>query len=209
MKYELLIPAKEIKAMMRFASVDESRLIINGIHFEYSKDNLLLIATDGRRLAVLKSEGECSSDVPAFTVPPALFEFVLWRIEREEWIGRMHVKIEVDDKTQSIAVSTDNYTLNGITLEKVLEPTGLYPKWRMVLPSDVLEPVEIQGIDAEFLTSFQNAAHDLTQCSKKPLLRFCGEKGAIGVVFDGLEQFYGVLMPIKFEAKPTRPAWLL
>lgn len=66
---------KEMLGLVSFAaSTDETRYILNGIMFKISKDNLTLVATDGKRLAVMERkinkeiEGDISIIIPIKTI---------------------------------------------------------------------------------------------------------------------------------------------
>ena len=65
------VPSKEIKKMINQTSFavsgDETRYFMNGVYFEKRDNKLILVATDGRRLAYASKEfPEGISDFPSF-----------------------------------------------------------------------------------------------------------------------------------------------
>ena len=58
------VQVDELRAMLLFASQDDTRFMLNGIHVEVINGKPILAATDGRRLAVIESVSD-QSEQPA------------------------------------------------------------------------------------------------------------------------------------------------
>src|SRR5688572_22703331 len=70
MKYNATILVRELQAMRLLASEDETRFVLNGVHVELGPEHVLLIATDGRRLGVLRCGASVNDAAPIrFTIP--------------------------------------------------------------------------------------------------------------------------------------------
>ena len=65
---------KDLKEMLRVtsfaASTDEHRYILNGVLFRFHKNNLTMVATDGKRLAVVEKKLNTPSNIEASIIVP-------------------------------------------------------------------------------------------------------------------------------------------
>jgi len=122
------IPVKDFKEMIYqtiFAiSDDETRYFMNGVFFEKSEGNFIMVATDGRRLAYIKkpvADGSNIADIPGVIIPPKILNIVLRRAGDEGM-----VKLSVSDKFIFIQFGT--YKLSSVLIE------GQFPNYRRVIP---------------------------------------------------------------------------
>lgn len=120
------IPIFEFKEMITqtvFAvSDDETRYFMNGVFFENNGDKLIMVATDGRRLAYIGKN--YSSAVPAFKgviVPPKVLNLITKRSGDEGVIS-----IAVTDKCIFFKFGT--YNLSSVLIE------GQFPNYQRVIP---------------------------------------------------------------------------
>ncbi|MDR1216104.1 MAG: DNA polymerase III subunit beta [Treponema sp.] len=120
------IPIKDFKDMIHqtvFAvSDDETRYFMTGVFLERIEDKLNMVATDGRRLALIKkSVGE---DVPTFDpviVPPKILNIITKRAGDEGLIS-----IAVTERY--IFIRFGSYNLSSLLIE------GQFPNYQRVIP---------------------------------------------------------------------------
>lgn len=120
------IPSRDIKEMIEqtsFAVSDDiTRLFMNGVFFEKKDDNLILVATDGRRLSYA-SKGILAgvSDFPPVIIPPKILNIISKRAPDEG-----NVSIAVVDKM--IFFRFGNYKFGSVLLD------GQFPNYDRVIP---------------------------------------------------------------------------
>ncbi len=124
------VPAKEIKKMISqtsFAvSADETRYFMNGVYFEKKDNKLVLVATDGRRLAYASKEfAEGISEFPSAIVHPKVLNIVAKHASDEG-----NVSIAVVDKM--IFFRFSNYELSSTLID------GQFPNYMRVIPESQL-----------------------------------------------------------------------
>lgn len=184
---------KYLRAMLAIASNDECRFVLNGVSVEPVKDGNLVVATDGRRLAVYFCYGV--PEPKPFIIPKWVMEFVPARIQQLE--------ITVKDYQGKI-VGIHPYRMPTINFEPI---QGDYPKWRQVVPKGEFKPVHV-NVNAKILEPFLNCAKAF--CPGTPTLYFrgCGSELEGISVFIPNDAFYGIIMPMRKEGKePVVPAW--
>jgi DNA polymerase-3 subunit beta len=120
------IPVKDFKEMIlqtAFAvSDDETRYYMTGVFFEKREDKLIMVATDGRRLAYINKEGEGDiQDFPGIIIPPKILHIIMKRAGDEGLIA-----IAVTDRI--IFVRFGSYNLSSVLIE------GQFPNYQRVIP---------------------------------------------------------------------------
>lgn len=134
--HEFTLDQKTLKDMLRQTSyamsAEESRYVLNGVLMSFRAGKLTIVATDGRRLALVEHEMEIPrpSEVDAILPSKAVHE--LLRLLGEE--GQVH-----------IAVSDNQcaFTAGGTYLvSKRIE--GNYPNYRQVIPSESAERITLE-----------------------------------------------------------------
>lgn len=135
------VPAKEIKEMIAQTSFavsdDGNRHFMMGVYFEKSDDNLIMVATDGRRLSYeAKNIGQGIPDFPAAIVPTKILDCVLKNCSDEG-----NISIAVIDKM--IFFKFGSYEFSSLLLE------GEFPNYRRVIPQDLTRKFEVEKSDLE------------------------------------------------------------
>lgn len=116
-------------------SDDETRYFMNGVYLERAQDGLVMVATDGRRLAYIKRgivEG-----VPEFKgviIPPKLLSVVLHRAGNEGQID-----LAVSDK--NLFIKFGQYRLSTVLIE------GQFPNYQKVVPESQKYTVSVKRQD--------------------------------------------------------------
>ncbi len=122
-------------------STDETRYVLNGILFSFKDNKLTMVATDGRRLALLDIEVEFPQSQEAeFIVPTKCIN------ELRRLVGPSgDLKLRVGENQVAFEV-------NGTLLvSKLIE--GNYPNYRQVIPGEAKERVTLER------ELFYNAVH--------------------------------------------------
>ncbi|MDR0878465.1 MAG: DNA polymerase III subunit beta [Treponema sp.] len=120
------LPIKEFKEMISqtvFAvSDDETRYFMNGVFLEKSEDKIIMVATDGRRLAFISKAAENSiKDFTGIIIPPKILNTIIKRAGDEGLVS-----ISVTDKI--IFIKFGSYNLSSVLIE------GQFPNYRKVIP---------------------------------------------------------------------------
>ena len=135
---KVVLPQATVRGMLRktsFAmSTDESRYVLNGIFLSLKDHKLTMVATDGRRLALVEEEVDVGEKSQGEFIIPAKAVNELNRLLQEK--GDVEIKFSEnhaafalkDEKGQSILILT-----------KLIE--GNYPNYRQVIPSEAKERV--------------------------------------------------------------------
>jgi DNA polymerase-3 subunit beta len=122
------MPIKNFKEMIIqtiFAvSDDETRYFMNGVFFEKSENKIIMVASDGRRLAYISKE--INTDIKDFNgiiIPPKILNIIM------KWGGEEGlISISVSENT--IFVQFGSYKLSSVLIE------GQFPNYRRVIPEN-------------------------------------------------------------------------
>jgi DNA polymerase-3 subunit beta len=122
------LPVKEFKEMIQqtvFAiSDDETRYFMNGVFFEKQENKLIMVATDGRRLAYIHKEaGNEIQEFSGVIIPPKILNVLLKRAGEEGLAS-----ISITDRM--IFVKFGSYQLSSVLIE------GQFPNYRRVIPEN-------------------------------------------------------------------------
>jgi len=113
-------------------SLDETRYVLNGILFTFKDNKLMLVATDGRRLALWETDMEFPQSQEVDLIVPTKAINELQRMVREEG----DVVIAAGENMVSFAM---NRTL---LVSKVVD--GTYPNYRQVIPGEAQERITLE-----------------------------------------------------------------
>jgi DNA polymerase III subunit beta len=113
-------------------STDETRYVLNGVLFSFKENKLTLVATDGRRLAMVDIELEFPRSHEADIIVPTKAVTELQRLLADGG----DVKISVG--SGQIAFDLNNTLL----VSKLIE--GNYPNYKQVIPSEAKERVTLE-----------------------------------------------------------------
>lgn len=136
----------ELATMLRSVayaqSNDESRYILNGVYFNFRDGRLFLVATDGRRLAMVSKEMEVAADAAGAIILPAKTVGELTRLlDKGE-----KVQISFNDRRAAFQIATDKDAsglVDNIYLySKVVE--GNYPNYQQVIPKETHQRIKLE-----------------------------------------------------------------
>jgi DNA polymerase-3 subunit beta len=140
-KKEFTLEKKEIISMLKSVSyaqsVNEERYMLKGVFFQFGKDKLSLVATDGRRLAVTTRDMKVGEEYEGEFILPSL------TVSEMEKLPDIGTKINISFTDRQVAfelkVENEDETLGGFKetvylVSKVVE--GKYPNYKQVIPKD-------------------------------------------------------------------------
>jgi len=146
------LPQETVKSMMRktsFAiSTDEARYVLNGIFFSLKDHKMTMVATDGRRLALVDEEVDVSEKSQGEFIIPAKAVNELNRLLQEK--GEVEMKYS---ENQAAFTLKDEKGFSVLLITKLIE--GNYPNYRQVIPSETKERVTLPR--DEFLHALRRA----------------------------------------------------
>src|SRR5215831_11944755 len=164
---KVTLPQEKVKGMMKktsFAiSTDESRYVLNGIFFSLKDHKMTMVATDGRRLALVDEEVDVSEKSQG--------EFIV-RAKTVNELNRLLVdKGEVELR---FAENQASFTLKGEKGDSILIVTklieGNYPNYRQVIPAETKERIAL--VREEFLHALRRAEIMTSEKSSSVKLSF-------------------------------------
>ena len=113
-------------------STDETRRVLNGVHLSFRGDKLTMVATDGRRLALVEQAMDVPDKSEQDMIMPAKAVNELLHVLKDEGEVQLHVL------EKQVAVECANVLL----VCKLIE--GNYPNFRQVVPSQCEERVTVE-----------------------------------------------------------------
>lgn len=127
---------KAFKEMLRKTayamSTDESRYVLNGVLLSFKDNKLTVVATDGRRLALIEQEQEFPKANELEVILPARAVNELQRILGE--IGELVIGVAENQTTFQVG--------STFMASKLIE--GNYPNYKQVIPSETKERIAIE-----------------------------------------------------------------
>src|SRR6185295_4239873 len=149
---KVVLAQETVKGMMKktsFAiSTDEARYVLNGIFFSLKDHKMTMVATDGRRLALVDEEVDVSEKTHGEFIIPAKAVNELNRLLQEK--GEVEMKYS---ENQAAFTLKDEKGFTVLLITKLIE--GNYPNYRQVIPSETKERVTLPR--DEFLHALRRA----------------------------------------------------
>jgi DNA polymerase-3 subunit beta len=130
-------------------STDETRYVLNGILFSFKENKLTLVATDGRRLALVDLELEFPRSQEVDIIVPAKAVTELGRLLGDEG----DVRLSVEENQVAFQIG------DTLLASKLIE--GNYPNYRQVIPGEAKERVTLER------ELFLNAVHRVSLLSSE------------------------------------------
>ena len=131
-----------LKSVAYAQSADETRYILNGVYFNFRDGKLSLVATDGRRLALISKEMEFPVANAGSIILPAKTVAELLRLLDKG----AKVKINFNERRAAFQIATDKDTSglvdNIYLFSKVVE--GNYPNYQQVIPKETHQRIKLE-----------------------------------------------------------------
>ena len=129
-------------------STDESRYVLNGIFISLKDSKMTLVATDGRRLALVDEEVELSENSVGEFIVPAKAVNELNRLLQEK--GNVEIKFGENQASFSLK---DDKGFSVLLITKLIE--GNYPNYKQVIPGEAKERIPL--VREELLAALKRA----------------------------------------------------
>jgi len=134
------LPQEKLRGMLRktsFAiSSDESRYVLNGIFISLKEHKLTMVATDGRRLALVDEDVDVGDKSQTEFIVPAKAVTELNRLLTDK--GTVEIRYAGN---QAAFTLKDDAGMNVVIVTKLIE--GNYPNYRQVIPAEAKERVPL------------------------------------------------------------------
>ena len=185
------LPIKQFKEMINqtvFAvSDDETRYFMNGVYLEKSNGKIIMVATDGRRLAYAEKDDDSIKDFLGVIVPPKILNVIVKRAGEEGLIA-----LSVTDKI--LFVRFGSYNFSSVLLE------GQFPNYRKVIPEEqtnTLSVNRLEMLDALRRVSLlvEQKSHRIYFGIKPGMMEIYSEEGEIGEAKEEI--------PCKYDGEET------
>jgi len=164
---KVVLPQEKFRSMLKktsFAvSTDESRYVLNGIFLTLKDHKVTMVATDGRRLALVDEEAEVNESSQGEFIIPAKAVNEMNRLLQDK--GELEIRFS--DSQASFTLKNENGFSILITT-KLIE--GNYPNYRQVIPSEAKERISVGR--EEFLHALRRAEIMTSEKSNSVKLSF-------------------------------------
>ena len=164
---KVVLPQEKLKGMMKktsFAiSTDESRYVLNGIYLSMKDHKMTMVATDGRRLALVDEELDIADNSQGEFIVPAKTVNELNRLLQDK--GESEIRYS---ENQASFTLKDEKGASILIVTKLIE--GNYPNYRQVIPSETKERVTLMR--EEFLHALRRAEIMTSEKSNSVKLSF-------------------------------------
>jgi DNA polymerase-3 subunit beta len=164
---KVVLPQETVKGMLKktsFAiSTDESRYVLNGIFISLKDHKMTMVATDGRRLALVDEEADISDQSQGEFIVPAKTVNELNRLLLDK--GELQLRYA---ENQASFTLKDEKGSSILIVTKLIE--GNYPNYRQVIPAETKERVPL--VREEFLHALRRAEIMTSEKSNSVKLSF-------------------------------------
>ena len=164
---KVVLPQETAKAMLRktsFAiSTDESRYVLNGIFLSLKDHKMTMVATDGRRLALVDEEVDITEASQGEFIIPAKTVNELNRLLQDK--GQVELRYA---ENQASFTLKDEKGASILIVTKLIE--GNYPNYRQVIPAETKERIPL--VREEFLHALRRAEIMTSEKSNSVKLSF-------------------------------------
>lgn len=167
------------------ASLDETRRVLNGVLLAFKDNKLTMVATDGRRLALVSQEVEFPEDAEVEMILPTKAVSELMHI-----LGEGDLRI-YSQKNQIVFEAN-----NTIMSSKLVD--GVYPNYRQVIPSGCDERVVIER--EELLSALRRVSVVTTDKSNATRLTFSANQLTISIATPEVGEARDMI-PVKYVGK--------
>jgi DNA polymerase-3 subunit beta len=189
---------RALRAVLVAVSTEETRYYLNGINLEFTPDGVIMAATDGHRMIVLRQPyGEhAATGAHASVIVP------------RDLVAKLKIKLKTLDET-TLTIGDDGRLLFEHAGEMFggSRVDGTFPDYRRVVPQD------LDGKPAQYnpayLADFAKARKELGgDRTTSPIVRYNGGSPAVVDFAYGTGfQAIGVLMPIRDRTDATYHTW--
>jgi len=167
-------------------SQDETRRVLNGVLLAFKENKLTMVATDGRRLALVEHEIEFSPEAEAEMILPTKAVSELMRILSNEG------DLKIYAQTNQVVFELGTTMLSSKLID------GVYPNYRQVIPSGCDERVVIER--EQLLAALRRVSVVTTDKSNAMKLTFSANQLTISINTPDVGEGRDTL-PVKYAGK--------
>lgn len=146
------LPQEKLKANLKKTAIaistDESRYVLNGVFMKFTPEKLVMVATDGRRLALTEEDLPAGSTAQGDIIVPTKAVNELNRLLQTKG----DVEIRFTDNQVSFRLK-DESAFSVLLISKLVE--GTYPNYQQVIPKESKERIPLAR--EEFLSALRRA----------------------------------------------------
>ncbi|MCD6405816.1 MAG: DNA polymerase III subunit beta [Planctomycetes bacterium] len=180
--------ARMTKETIFAAARESTRYALNGVHIQVAGGLIEMVATDGRRMALVTEKVDKNASMPAAIVP----QKALAQVERLKAAEDENLKIFIQER--QVFFSTAAGTVTSILVE------GHFPPYKEVVPKENDKKAKISR--AALLSAMRQTAIMTSEDSKSVLLSFA--PGELTVTGRAPEEGSGeVKVDIEFDGEPV------
>jgi DNA polymerase-3 subunit beta len=134
-----------LKSVSFAQSVNEERYMLKGVFFQFEKELLSLVATDGRRLAVATKHMQTDGDAEGEFILPSLTVNELEKLPKNGDkinISFTDRQVSIELKVDSVDNEDQGFRESVYLVSKVVE--GKYPNYKQVIPKDDFKSATVE-----------------------------------------------------------------
>jgi DNA polymerase-3 subunit beta len=121
-------------------SSDESRYVLNGLYFNFNDGKLIIVATDGRRLALVEEVTDFPEEAEGSFIVPTKTVNELGRLLQNK--GALSIELsEGRVAFDLIQEEEGNPVVTSTIISKLID--GSYPNYKQVIPNEVEERIAL------------------------------------------------------------------
>jgi DNA polymerase-3 subunit beta len=174
------------------ASSDETRRVLNGVLLSFKDGKLVMVATDGRRLALIEQELELPKESETEAILPTKAVTELLHTLGDEG------ELTVHDSENQIVFEFGSVFVSSKLID------GTYPNFRQVIPAECEERVTIER--ESFLTALKRVSLLTTDTSNAAKLTFGKNKLVVSTSTPDVGEARETV-PIKYSGKEISVAF--
>lgn len=199
----------ELKAALCFASEDETRAVLCGIHLESTADKLIAVGCDGRRIVAVQSLCPQTEIVPGCAIINRDALKLVFRIFKQE--GGLQLETSGEDSPAKQWLQINQGALRLEIRNGCVE--GNYPKWRMIIPRKNAKRNPVHGISLNplFVGKLSEAAKLLGWKSSAARFFFVDAEAVVIAQIPDLPNVWAAIMPARdpySDGVLWEPEWL-
>jgi DNA polymerase-3 subunit beta len=174
------------------ASTDETRYVLNGVLLSFKSGKLTMVATDGRRLALVEYEVEFPKEAEMDVIVPTKAVNELLHTLKDEGALKIHAS------AKQITFEFDGVRVSSKLID------GTYPNFRQVIPAECEERVAIER--ESFLNALKRVSIVATDRSTATKLHFTKNKLTVSTTSPDFGEARETI-PLKYSGKELKIAF--
>jgi hypothetical protein len=214
----IVVKAEYVTLVAPCISTEKTRYYLNGVHFARHGTGVVLVTTDGHRMAVaFDAVGVADYDGDAGPIFPiakdlakaceaqrsdnSLTRYAMFDGRRASvWLGG--AELDFNDDGLPAAIKLADFPCEAID--------GVYPEWQRVVPFKTDPKPVISAFSATYLGVFADIATAANEGRRGACMTVHGSDDGTGpaiIRFGNRSDVFGVLMPLRYNGETGVPEW--